>query len=148
MNGLELTKALYRVKTFGEVIPADQLPIEPKNKFYVVNNDPSTKPGRHWLAVYMGQVPEFFDSLGQSPSSYNKDFENFLINHGPNYKYNTMRIQNDGSDMCGGYCIYYIILRNLGYSMKEVVNTFSSVSLEDNDNKVKLFLREYFKRIN
>ena len=39
------------------------------DKYFIVNTDPASKPGSHWVAVYTGDSPEFFDSLGQSPST-------------------------------------------------------------------------------
>lgn len=142
MNTTQILDALQCVKQFGGVIPADKLPDKPKHKFYIINTDPSYLPGKHWVAVYMCKVPEFFDSLGHAPTYYNKEFENFLINHGPNYVYNSQRLQNYGSDICGLYCIYYVLKRSSGISLKKLVQNFNN--LDYNDIKV----REYFRRLN
>ena len=93
--------------------------------------------GSHWVAVYMAKVPEFFDSLGRSPSFYYKEFEYFLIKHGPNYIYNSQRIQNYGSEVCGQYCLYYVLQRSMGYFMREIIQQFSSTRLEYNDTRIQ-----------
>lgn len=147
MNTKEINNALRYLRNFGGVLAADQLPmIQVKGKFYIINTDPSTKPGKHWIAVYMDETPEFFDSLGQAPSTYKKEFEYFLINHGPEYIYNTQRIQNYGTDKCGEYCIYYVILRGMGFSMKQIVKRFSTVNLQYNDNTVHKFYCDIVKK--
>lgn len=138
LNTDQIIRALQEINQFGGVIPSNKLPQNVRNKFYVINTDPSYMPGKHWVAVYTAKVPEFYDSLGRPPSFYNKDFEYFLINHGPNYIYNSQRIQSYGSSVCGVYCIYYVLKRSMGYSIKEIVQEFST-DLENNDRKIEKF---------
>lgn len=142
MDNHEIARILEGMSQFGGVFPADEIYNLQKNKFYIVNADPSFMPGTHWLAMYMSDVPEFFDSLGKSPSFYHIEFEYALINRGPNYIYNARRVQNYGSDMCGMYCIYYVLKRSAEFSMRYIVNEFDS--LDYNDNMV----REYVRRLN
>ena len=49
-------------------------------KAYVVNVDPSDRPGSHWVAFYFSssEKAEFFDSLGQNPEIYATSFVEFL----------------------------------------------------------------------
>ena len=55
---------------FRGVFACDQLPkryvLRPSG--LVVNTDPSTQPGEHWVAIYIarGGESEYFDSYGQS----------------------------------------------------------------------------------
>lgn len=150
MNTQEIIHALKNVKQFQGVRPADDLPRISRlstSRFYILNTDPSDKPGEHWVAVYIGETPEFFDSLGHSPSHYYNEFEYLLVNRGPKYMYNAKRIQNYGSDVCGHYCIFYVVLRSMGYSLKDIVRVFNN-DLYSNDRVVRLFYDQLLRRVN
>ncbi len=108
---------------FGSILAADQLHHIKSDKFYIINTANSHEKGKHWVAVYMGDIPEFFDSLGKRPGYYN--FEHLMIRHGPAYLFNSHQIQADGTSTCGQFCIYYIYKRCLGYSLSEIANDFS-----------------------
>ena len=111
MNTRELTYAVTRlgVDNFGGVKASDELPDKKVSSlFYIVNTDPSYKNGAHWIVFYMGSVPEAFDSLGSNPKVYDINFENFLVNNGPNYMHSSCRIQDNGTNTCGKFCLFYI----------------------------------------
>ena len=97
--------------------------------------------GKHWTVMYIDKHSEFFDSLGQPPVSYDKDFTNFLIVNGPKYVYSTRRLQSFMSPLCGEFCVYFSHHRCLGYSFVDVVNMFSD-NLKVNDAKVELFVNK------
>ena len=69
MDTVQILKILKKVMgpNFIGGFPSDKLP-EPKQKPFgmVVNLDPSTKPGSHWVAIYVSEfnVSEYFDSYG------------------------------------------------------------------------------------
>ena len=90
----EILIKLIKVGKFGGVRASDCLPWQEEDatKYFVINTDPSHMPGQHWVALYLGQTPEFFDSLGMSPTCYDKDLDLLLINYGPNYIYNGKHI--------------------------------------------------------
>ena len=72
----------------------------------VLNTDPRSKPGQHWLAIFgplYGPL-ELFDSFGISPSSY--DLANLFPTH------SRIQLQNPFSALCGHYCIYFIYKRS------------------------------------
>ena len=52
-----------------------------------------------------------------------------------------MRIQNYDSDLCGVYCIYFVILRDMGLSMKQIMTTFTD-DLKKNDAVMKDFFQD------
>ena len=135
-------------KNFAGVFAADILPSNLSNlpKFLIVNSDVHSEPGQHWLAMYIPEQgpPEFFDSLGLSPKHYLASFEQFLIKHGPQYIYSNKRLQNYGSDTCGLYVLYYVILRCSGCSMLDIVNNFST-NLAQNDILTINFVHEYIR---
>ena len=43
-----------------------------------------------------------------------------------NIIYNNKIIQSPFSITCGGHCINFIILKSIGYSFKDVINTYSN----------------------
>lgn len=139
MDTQELLHCLMHETDFGGVTSVNRLNLIEKNKFYIVNTDASYNPGKHWVAIFTSKIPEFFDSLGQAPSHYDRRFECLMIHQGPVYRYNSKRIQNYGSETCGQYCIYYVMQRSKGYSMEDIVNNFSGIDLYGNDKKVYRF---------
>ena len=76
---------------------------------FIINTDPDSKPGEHWLAVYYTQYKQFnfFDSYGLSPNTYGFNNDAFS-------QYNKRCVQALVSDTCGQHCIYYLINRFKG----------------------------------
>ena len=131
---------------FEGVLAADQLLFRACNgklispAFYIVNTDPSSLPGKHWVVFYINDnCCEFFDSLGQSPDFYHAYFKQILIKHSCNYMYTPTRLQNYSSNMCGKYCIYYVMQRTAAKTFKEIVSEFLPTQLDLNDQKLKRF---------
>ena len=141
MYSSQIRVILKDVRAFGGVLAVDQLHTANKHKIYIVNTDPSNLPGKHWVGVSLGDVPEFFDSLGNPPGFYNKLFEDCLIHHGPSYLYNSQRLQSPGSDVCGEFCIQYVLYRAAGYSMSTFVKSFNRSNLYWNDRRVTHFCK-------
>ena len=69
-------------KKFCGVFPIDKLPqtIDRYPCGLIVNTDPSTKPGMHWVAVFLTspQNGEWFDSYGKPPEFYGAVFTEFM----------------------------------------------------------------------
>jgi len=76
MNTIEIEKLLSATckYDFQGVYSIDTLP--PKPKLLVCNTDPSTKPGRHWISIYVSEDErgEYFDSFGRPPSKHFVDY--------------------------------------------------------------------------
>jgi hypothetical protein len=62
-----------------------------------------------WLALYRGCI-NFFESA----------YVNFMSKHCLHWTYNTVRVQEEGSIVCGLHCIFYLIHRCAGHSMTDV----------------------------
>jgi hypothetical protein len=95
MNNLELER---RLKDFPvRVTCVDELPISigKKPRTYVVNTDPCSVPGSHWIVFHFPRLgpPEFFNSMGERAKTYNSRFEYVLANNGPGYLYTPDKIQ-------------------------------------------------------
>lgn len=98
--------------------------------FIIVNLDKRTMSGTHWIAlgVFANKI-EIFDPLGFDIFSWPKiscDLLHFL------HKYSftrriliSKRIQPKNSNLCGLYCIYYVMSRK-NHSFKTVQSVFSS----------------------
>jgi len=57
------------------VYPKDKIPSTlPKRSCIVINTDPSDRPGEHWLALFVLDHLEFFDSYAFPPSFYGLKF--------------------------------------------------------------------------
>jgi hypothetical protein len=121
-------------KNFVGVYALDQLPkrhlVSSKPLAFVVNTDPASKPGEHWVAVYYGgnetKTVEYFDSYGMPPQQMPL-FE-FVVNNGQNYVLNNRQLQGYDSTVCGHYCIAYLYKRCRGQSMESICNEFGANS--------------------
>lgn len=80
----------------------------------IVNTDPSTKPGKHWVAFFLGPHGklEFFDSYGRPPTHFGFPIACSMLDTST-FEYNTLAIQADSSSVCGHYCIVFLFLRCL-----------------------------------
>ena len=66
MNTNEIDRFLRRrLRDFDGVFSVDNLPESPH--LLVCNTDPSDRPGRHWIAIYVDNEGrgDFFDSFGR-----------------------------------------------------------------------------------
>lgn len=140
MNTSEITRML-RADTvtrhvFIGTFAADQMPVI--NQYpcaFVVNFDPHTKPGSHWIAYFFtadGQG-EYFDSYGRHPTGR---FLTKLRKHSKDWLSNNTQVQNHASSTCGQYCIMFLYFRARGTSMKEFLSYFSSRDFAYNDNLI------------
>ena len=123
-----------------DVVAADQLPktIPFFPCGFITNTDISSRPGRHWVAFFIREdnVVEFFDSYGQQPGVHNRLFVSWLHRHAKTVLVSGQRLQNDYSNVCGLYCIYFLHQRLLGVDMDQIFNSFSISGTEENDSYI------------
>lgn len=113
-------KAHYKTRrVFIDCLPCDLLPHSDRYPYAVVaNTDTSDKGGRHWVAIYATSptFAEYFDTSGRPPSGLIKEylskFSNVLTSDTP--------VQSPFTDVCGAYCIYFIMQRCSGKSFREI----------------------------
>ena len=112
-----------RLRDFGGVFSVDTLPEDPG--LLVCNTDPSKKPRRHWIVIYVDEDErgDFFDSFGRRPNDY---FERYMNRHCLSWNFNGKQLQSVVSKFCGRYCIYFFILRSSGIDMCKIVRCLSS----------------------
>lgn len=133
-----IEKDPYARKTFIGVYAKDKLPsIQSYPCSLVVNTDPSTKPGQHWLAIYFGKdkSSEIFDSFGLHPEQY--DLVKYLTKYSKEYDFNKTRLQDLDSAACGHYCIFYILLKSRCFSLNEILSLFHKFDFKVNDFMVE-----------
>ena len=137
MDTLQLIKLLKSdpatAAVFGGVLARDKLPLLTANKCYICNTDISSKPGKHWIAIYIeNNKGEYFDSYGLPPL---KEFELFLSNNTSKWEFNDKQLQSFDSSVCGEYCVVYLMLRCRGVSLKNFGAMFSH-DLEKNNKLI------------
>ena len=112
----------------------------------MVSTDPSTKPGQHWIAIYIDTngVGEYFDSYGLPPLV--PQFMTFLKKNCTHLSYSTRALQGDLSTVCRQYATFYLLHRCRGLRMGKIINVFSN-DTEDNDILVNDFIRKHFPSV-
>ena len=118
---------------------------------YVMNTDPSDKPGQHWVAVYFPPLPDsrrpdYFDSYGLTVPA---DVRQFLKRHGHDshrVRQNAgVSIQGPLTTVCGQYCIYFLAMRCNGRNFDEIMTDFDPNNLTWNDSMVAQWVNRTFK---
>lgn len=123
-----------------EVVCAEEVHLS-RPKCYVANTDRCSGRGLHWVVFYVprrGPI-EFFDSLGNTPDSYDRHFGKELA--GRSYIYTPNRLQGLGSDTCGAYCVYFVKKRYEGLRFEEIVKIFDGSDWPANDRQMITFIR-------
>ena len=124
----------YTSMFFRGVMAYDKLPATNCVKgLYIVNTDSSTGPGKHWVCLFVEDLCEYFDSLGNPPL----EVKSFIQKQQKPYIYSNIKLQGSNSDVCGDYCILFSYFRCRGYSMKHFVEMFTN-DVDKNDNEIKL----------
>jgi len=104
----------------------------------VGNTEPDSLDGEHWIVNSRG---EYYDPMGLPP--YQAAYVAFLNKHCTSWTYNTVRVQEEGSTVCGQHCIYYLIHRCRGYSMTNITGSLKNP--KEATDIVKTFV---YRRIN
>ena len=146
MNALQIERLFENEKIFKKVCALDQLekPVFPSA--YVINSDPSSEPGEHWIAVYFDQRVrgEYFDSYGLAPAFVG--LESYMNTYSlSGWIYNRKTLQALLSNVCGHYCVYYILFRCRSVPLHVIVSDFTS-NLTENDRSISRFIRELPQR--
>ena len=127
-----LSRDVYTARYFRGVFPADKIPALTASSGLVANTEGHMDVGSHWIAMFVHhpQTLEFFDSYGLPPSAYGQDIENFARQF-TYVKCNKKQLQSLTSNVCGHYCIYYLVKRCQGQSMDCIVRNLSVTTHND-----------------
>lgn len=137
-------------KYFGGVVACDELPqrILKNNQpiAFIINTDPKTLPGQHWLAVFITEKRsgEFFDSYGNPPDYkyFPKSIYRFLQRNCVKISYNTRQVQDLFSTTCGQHCLFFLLQRCKGNSFTDIIHSMYSDDLRKNDVLVSRFVKK------
>ena len=146
MNTLQIERLLKNEKVFKKVYAFDQLekPVFPSA--YVINSDPSSEPGEHWIAVNFDKrrLGEYFDSYGLAPAFVG--LESYMDTYSlSGWIYNRKILQALFSNVCGHYWVYYILFRGCGVPLHVIVSDFTS-NLTENDGCISRLICELSQR--
>ena len=127
MNDLKLNDILNTYKPtsviFSGVFGKNELkPITRFPSCMIVNESNFGTRGTHWVPLYfdVNGNAEYFDSCGQTPVP---DISKFIASYTRGYvKANKLQFQSNGSDVCGQYCIYYLVKRCTNNSMEKILS--------------------------
>lgn len=154
MNTSEVLTCFAKI---SKCIPSSQFYCLPSDKlkeltitsypfFLCVNLDESDKEGSHWVGIYIarrGAELEFFDSYGNSISSYISHFNDFARRNNLRVIESHQTLQGPGSYVCGHYVIMYMYFRLKGCGRRIFYAKFSN-NLQKNDKIVFEFVKKFF----
>ena len=133
-------------KIFLDVFSWDTIPIHIKSKkfSFICNLSKAEHTGTHWIAIYSdGSYMDIFDSYcaikNRVTTSRLKKLSN---NMNLPIRYNRKRLQSDISNVCGHYCIAFIILRSKNYTIRQISSLFSS-NFEKNDHHIRKYVTPF-----
>jgi len=141
MNTQQIENLLGGLDGFLGVFPSDGIPtMSPSNtpQCLIINLDPSHKPGSHWVAACLirrkkKNVLEFFDSYGlKPPAILSKEWIMF---------YNPFRFQKPKTNVCGQYCIFFVLQRLKKVSFNSIITHLKAQHSPDN------FVRTYVESL-
>lgn len=152
MNSSEISSILkscsHIYKFFKGVYACDEIPVFSKNELpiaFIWNTGPRSSKGLHWVAVWIGtnNISYYFDSSGMPPQ---KEFLLFFHNYSTRYKCVLNSVTQDYlSNVCGQYCIYFLIMKSMNKRNKDIRKPFNT-NLRCNDKHVVEWLRAHVNR--
>ena len=135
MNTIQIRERLQNINSFIGVFAANEIPTNPPiNSSLICNTDDNTEPGQHWVGVHYSEKKQmktttFFDSYGLNYNMYGLDIPNVRI-------WNDHQLQSLDSAACGYYCIYFVMMKHMGYDMNAIIQAFSQNDFHYNDRLV------------
>ena len=132
------------IKHFRGIYSRDTLPKQIlENEVGIINLDSQIGPGTHWVAYRNGKNrAEYFDSFGLIMPN---QVMTYLNTSGKPIYYSGDEIQERDSVLCGYWCLYYLLERQKGIPMLNVIH---NAKFDMNNQAINhQFIIEYFKNI-
>lgn len=145
MNSAEILGLLrsdpYTNYVFLGVYAINELPkISVKPCALVINLDPNTHPGSHWVCAYFyKQTCDYFDSYGLKPILLLK---RYMLKYSDTILFSTKQLQSPFSSTCGQMCIYFLVWRARNVPLLKII---SSLDVSYADEFITLFVNKLFK---
>lgn len=141
MNTLQLETVLRRCSftkdIFKGVFAADYFPdLSSRPCCFIWNlctSSQNSSVSGHWICIFISQanIAYYFDSAAEPIS---QTFREFLENNCKEMKIVLKRrVQSLFSDVCGQYCIFFLIAKAKGISNKKIRSYFKYDDFEKND---------------
>jgi hypothetical protein len=127
------------------VFSADDLPAHlTPGTGLIVNTDPANLPGRHWVAFYLNEQNELecFDSFGKPPSTYSIYLKQFMSRFSK-LVMSDIHLQSRNSNVCGQYCLLYLMCRCRGLSVHYFYHMFCSRASINDEFVYNLIKRDF-----
>ena len=131
------------IKHFRGVYSRDALPTKIRRECGIINLDSQIRSGTHWVAYRNIDdfACEYFDSFGLSMPTY---VQKYLSTSGKTVLISGDEIQDRDSVLCGYWCLYFLLERQKGVSMLDVIH---NAKFDMTDKSVNhRFIIDYFKK--
>ena len=143
METVQVICTLKDITTFRGLYPSDLLPTSiQKTGTVIINADPYTREGSHWLAIHFGiplSAAFYFDSNGRAPS--NPNILSFLKLNCAIWGYNKSSLQGLTSVVCGQSCCLFTRYVDKGITPLQFVRLFTAGVA---DRQVVQFFKAHF----
>ena len=127
MIGSTINILLRHVPNYIGVYARNTLPFYMGNNCgLIVNTDLSTENGTHWVAIFRDHdgFCEYFDPYGIPPQF--DEFTEFLSNNSTiGIRVSQQQLQCVECVTCGYYCVEYIKFRCNGFSLNDLLHSFT-----------------------
>ena len=145
MNTSMLNSACSGIEGFGGTMPLDvYLRKRVTRDMCIVNTDPSTRPGTHWFVVdnTSHTAPFIFDSCGTKSPTYRHHI--WVQRFGAVTNASSV-LQGPTTNVCGDYCLIYILLRFSGHSPQNITKLIQELTPHTHarDHIVREFTTNY-----
>lgn len=139
ITNFEIESLLKHIKSFKGCFCKNQLKgIKPfKNGSMIINLDDVEGDGTHWSVIIVEDgIATYIDSFAQPPP---KDVLKFLSRISNKGYFNVNCIQKLNSSKCGYYCMYFILEKERGYNIEDIMNRFKDYNYNEK------LIKNYFK---
>ena len=130
------------IKHFRGVFSRDALPSQINEPEVGINLDSKIGPGTHWVCYRNvdKHYCEYFDSFGLMMPT---EIQKYLQTSGEKIIYSTDEIQERDSVLCGYWCLYYLLERQKGKSILDILHNTAFDPIDKSVNHK--FIINYFK---
>ena len=133
MDTRQIMCCLRYVISFLGFFPSDLLP-QPSITLcdtLIVNTDPHTENGSHWLAIHFQSrslSSYYFDSYGLPP--FIPSVQSFIRSNCSVWDYNSIQLQGPTNTVCGKYCCLFVLYMDRGYTPKQFVGLLATATAD------------------
>lgn len=144
MNTLQILGALKNIPVESKgVYPSDRIPrLWSRPAGLVFNTDDHTKPGSHWVGIYVDKHGRgcYMDSFGLPPLI--KSHVSAIKRNCKFIEWNDRQLQSETSNFCGHYIIMFLHFMSAGFDYNLFLSLFGTSS-DENDRIVKEYYETY-----